>query len=170
MFARESVFVFGRQLQLESRSSVELLSWTANLVRLWAVFVEFWFFVDSSFTIRLECFPYSPFVIEQQQAGELKGNFCNFAFPGRPPGWPVQWRFSGKRNTRSDKMTTDQWIKFLFRNTAWPKKEGVCQQNHFGVALNSLKEGWCLLFGGFGHLLNVIMTFAWAWLNRGGAI
>ena len=54
---------------------------------------------------------------------------------------PVQWRFSGKRNTRSDKMTTDQWIKFLFRNVAWPKKEGVCQQNHFGVALDSLKEG-----------------------------
>ena len=40
-----------------------------------------------------------------------------------------QWRFSGKIKTKSDKMTTDQSIKFLFRNMAWPKKEGVCQ-NH----------------------------------------
>ena len=42
------------------------------LMGFWAVFVEFWFFVDSSFTIPLESFPISSSVIEQQQAGELK--------------------------------------------------------------------------------------------------
>jgi len=111
VFARESVFVLGRQLQLESRLSVGLLYSAANLVRLWAVFAEFWFFVDSFFTIPLEFLSCRPLVIEQQQAGELKGNFCNFAFPGKRPGDQSRadtFASPVRRNTRSDEVTTEQ--------------------------------------------------------------